>query len=389
MGFHFETRAIRTGSEPDPLTGAVIPPIYATSTYRQEAPGAHQGFDYSRADNPTRERLERALADLEGAKYAVSFSSGVAATAAILTLLEPGDHVLSSDDTYGGTYRLFEQIYRKYGLTFSYVDTSDLRAVQESTKLLWIETPTNPLMKITDIAGVAERKGSALLAVDNTFASPYLQRPLELGADLVLHSSTKYLGGHSDLIGGAVMTNDTELHEQLKFIQKSVGAVPSPFDCFLVHRGIKTLALRMKAHCENARLLAEFLHDHPKVERVYYPGLPAHPGYDVAKRQMRDFGGMISFELQGSVPRFFKHLRIFTLAESLGSVESLANHPATMTHASIPKGERERRGIRDQLIRLSVGIEHPDDLIEDLSRALSNQRSATGKTSDRSLSADS
>ncbi len=391
MGFHFETRAIRTGSEPDLLTGAVIPPIYATSTYRQEAPGAHQGFDYSRADNPTRERLERALADLEGAKYAVSFSSGVAATAAILTLLSPGDHVLSSDDTYGGTYRLFEQIYRKYGLTFSYVDTSGLRAitVQESTKLLWIETPTNPLMKITDIAGAAERKGSALLAVDNTFASPYLQRPLELGADLVLHSSTKYLGGHSDLIGGAVMTNDTELHEQLKFIQKSVGAVPSPFDCFLVHRGIKTLALRMKAHCENARLLAEFLHDHPKVERVYYPGLSTHPGHDVAKRQMCDFGGMISFELQGNVPRFFKHLRIFTLAESLGSVESLANHPATMTHASIPKGERERRGIRDQLIRLSVGIEHPDDLIEDLSRALSNQRSATEKTSDRSLSADS
>jgi cystathionine beta-lyase/cystathionine gamma-synthase len=380
MGFHFETRAIHTGSEPDPLTGAVIPPIYATSTYRQEAPGVHRGFDYSRADNPTRGRLERALADLEGAKYAVSFASGVAATAAILTLLGPGDHVLSSDDTYGGTYRLFEQIYRKYGLEFDYVDTSDLGNIvlRENTKLLWIETPTNPLMKITDIQGVAERKGKALLAVDNTFASPYLQRPLELGADLVLHSSTKYLGGHSDLIGGAVMTNDPQLHEQLKFIQKSVGAVPSPFDCFLVHRGIKTLAVRMRAHCENAGRIAEFLSEHPKVERVYYPGLPAHPGHDSAKRQMSDFGGMISFELRGDVPRFFERLKVFTLAESLGGVESLANHPATMTHASIPAEERLRRGIRDSLIRLSIGIEHPDDLIEDLEWALSDQPCADG-----------
>jgi cystathionine gamma-lyase len=372
MGFHFETRAIHTGSEPDPLTGAVIPPIYATSTYRQEAPGVHYGFDYSRADNPTRRHLERALADLEGAKYAVSFASGVAATAAILTLLGPGDHVLSSDDTYGGTYRLFEQIYRKYGLEFDYVDTSDLGNIvlRESTKLLWIETPTNPLMKITDIQGVAERKGKALLAVDNTFASPYLQRPLELGADLVLHSSTKYLGGHSDLIGGAVMTNDPELHERLKFIQKSVGAVPSPFDCFLVHRGIKTLAVRMKAHCENARRIAEFLSEHPKVERVYYPGLSTHPGHDSATRQMSDFGGMLSFELQGDLPRFFERLKVFTLAESLGGVESLANHPATMTHASIPEEARIRRGIRDSLIRLSIGIEHPDDLIGDLRDAL-------------------
>jgi cystathionine gamma-lyase len=312
------------------------------------------------------------LADLEGAKYAVSFASGVAATAAILTLLGPGDHVLSSDDTYGGTYRLFEQIYRKYGLEFDYVDTSDLGNIvlRESTKLLWIETPTNPLMKITDIQGVAERKGKALLAVDNTFASPYLQRPLELGADLVLHSSTKYLGGHSDLIGGAVMTNDPELHERLKFIQKSVGAVPSPFDCFLVHRGIKTLAVRMKAHCENARRIAEFLSEHPKVERVYYPGLSTHPGHDSATRQMSDFGGMLSFELQGDLPRFFERLKVFTLAESLGGVESLANHPATMTHASIPEEARIRRGIRDSLIRLSIGIEHPDDLIGDLRDAL-------------------
>ena len=377
MSFRFETRAIHTGSEPDPQTGAVIPPIYATSTYAQEAPGVHKGYDYSRADNPTRERLERALADLENARYCVTFASGVAATAAILTLLDPGDQVLSSDDTYGGTYRLFEQLYRKYGLTFHYVDTGDLEAVRSSlrdeTKLLWIETPTNPLMKITDLAGVAELKGSALLAVDNTFASPYLQRPLELGADLVLHSSTKYLGGHSDLIGGAVMTNDPELYEQLKFIQKSVGAVPSPFDCFLVHRGIKTLAVRMKAHCENARRVAQFLEKHPAVERVYYPGLPSHPGHAIAKKQMDDFGGMVSFEIRGGLAEateFLKKLRVFTLAESLGGVESLANHPATMTHASIPPEERARRGIRDSLIRLSVGIEHPDDLVEDLRQAL-------------------
>jgi cystathionine gamma-lyase len=377
MSFRFETRAIHTGSEPDPQTGAVIPPIYATSTYAQEAPGVHKGYDYSRAGNPTRERLERALADLESARYCVTFASGVAATAAILTLLEPGDRVLSGDDTYGGTYRLFEQVYRKYGLEFHYVDTSDLEAVRshlrEGTKLLWIETPTNPLMKITDLAAVAELKGDALLAVDNTFASPYLQRPLELGADLVLHSSTKYLGGHSDLIGGAVITDDPELYERLKFIQKSVGAVPSPFDCFLVHRGIKTLAVRMRAHCENARRIAQFLQEHPAVERVYYPGLETHPGYEIARRQMEDFGGMVSFEVRGGLDAatsFLKELKVFTLAESLGGVESLANHPATMTHASIPPEERERRGIRDSLIRLSVGLEHPDDLIADLQQAL-------------------
>ncbi len=372
MGGRFETRAIHAGSEPDPLTGAVVPPIYAVSTFQQEAPGVHKGFDYSRADNPTRQRLERALAELEGAKYAAAFASGVAATAAILTLLEPGDHVLAGDDLYGGTYRLFEQIYRKYGLAFDYADLSDPANVRlrENTRLIWLETPTNPLLKIIDIQAIAERKGDALLAVDNTFASPYLQNPLALGADLVLHSSTKYLGGHSDLIGGAVMTNDPELYERLKFVQKSVGAVPSPFDCFLVHRGIKTLAVRMKAHCENALKIAQFLAAHPKVERVYYPGLEGHPGHEVARRQMRDFGGMVSFELGGDVRAFFKTLKVFTLAESLGGVESLANHPATMTHASIPKEERERRGIRDSLVRLSVGIEHPDDLIEDLERAL-------------------
>jgi len=372
MSPRFETEAIHRGSEPDPATGAVIPPIYATSTYEQEAPGVHKGFEYSRADNPTRRRLEEALAALEGAKYAITFSSGVAATAAILTLLKPGDHVISGDDIYGGTYRLFEQVYRKYGLDFSYVDTSRPKALKlrPNTKLIWIETPTNPLMKVTDISALAEIKGEALLAVDNTFASPFLQRPLELGADIVLHSTTKYLGGHSDLIGGAVMLSDKDLYEELKFIQKAVGAVPSPFDCFLVHRGIKTLAIRMRAHSENAQKVAEFLSAHPKVERVYYPGLPSHPQYELARLQMRAPGGMISFELRGDLTRFLQSLRVFTLAESLGGVESLVSHPATMTHASIPPEERARRGIKDSLIRLSVGLEHPDDLIGDLKGAL-------------------
>jgi cystathionine gamma-lyase len=373
MKLHFETQAIHIGSEADPATGAVIPPIYATSTYEQEAPGVHKGFDYSRADNPTRQRLEQALAALEGAKYAVTFSSGVAATSAVVTLLKPGDHVLAGDDTYGGTYRLFEQVYRKYGLEFSYVDTSCLENVapQKNTRLIWIESPTNPLMKITDIAGVSKRKKAALLVVDNTFASPYLQQPLELGADLVMHSTTKYLGGHSDLIGGVLMTNDKAVYEELKFIQKAVGAIPSPFDCFLVHRGIKTLAVRMKAHSENAHAMAEFLSEHPKVKTVYYPGLPSHPQHEIARRQMRAFSGMLSFELKGNVERFLQKLKIIALAESLGGIESLINHPAIMTHASLPEEERARRGIGENLLRLSVGIEHPDDLIADLQGALS------------------
>ncbi len=373
MKLHFETQAIHIGSHPDPATGAVIPPIYATSTYEQEAPGVHKGFDYSRADNPTRQRLEQALATLESAEYAVTFSSGVAATAAIVTLLQPGDHVLAGDDTYGGTYRLFETIYRKYGLDFSYVDTSQRENIvlRKNTKLLWIESPTNPLMKITDIAGVAQRKKGALLVVDNTFASPYLQQPLALGADIVMHSTTKYLGGHSDLIGGVLMTNDKALYEELKYVQKAVGAIPSPFDCFLVHRGIKTLAVRMKAHSENAQRIAEFLSEHPKVKKVYYPGLPSHPGHEVARRQMKAFSGMLSFELAGNVGRFLKELKIITLAESLGGIESLINHPAIMTHASLPPEERARRGIGDDLLRFSVGLEHPDDLIQDLQDALS------------------
>ena len=372
MKLHFETQAIHVGSDSDPATGAVIPPIYATSTYEQEAPGVHKGYDYSRADNPTRQRLEQALAALEGAEYAITFASGVAATSALVTLLKPRDHVLAGDDTYGGTYRLFEQIYRKYGLEFSYVDSSCLEnvSVQKNTKLIWIESPTNPLMKITDIAGVAQRKKGALLIVDNTFASPYLQRPLELGADLVMHSTTKYLGGHSDLIGGVLMTHDKTMYEELKFIQKAVGAIPSPFDCFLVHRGIKTLAVRMKAHSENAQRIAEFLSKHSKVKRVYYPGLPSHPQHEVARRQMRAFSGMLSFELNGDVARFLKNLKVIVLAESLGGIESLINHPAIMTHASLPAEERARRGIGDKLLRLSVGIEHPDDLVADLQNAL-------------------
>ena len=372
MPLRFETRAIHAGSEPDAPTGAVIPPIYATSTYRQSAPGIHQGYDYSRADNPTRERFEGAIASLEGAGHAVAFSSGVAATSAVVTLLDPDDGVISGNDLYGGTYRLFEQHFRRYGIDFAYVDTTDPANVQPNgkTRLIWIETPTNPLLDVTDIQAIADRKGDAWLAVDNTFCSPYLQRPHELGADLVVHSTTKYLGGHSDLIGGIVTTNDADLHERLKFVQLSIGAVPSPFDCFLAHRGVKTLAARMRSHCQNARHLADFLDGHSRVTRVLYPGLPAHPGHGVAARQMDDFGGVLSFQLDGDPSAFLESLKVFTLAESLGGIESLINHPASMTHASIPQDQREARGITDGLFRLSVGIEHPDDLVEDLERAL-------------------
>ncbi len=372
MPRRFATRAIHAGTEPDPQTGAVIPPIYATSTYRQSAPGTHQGYDYSRADNPTRERFESAVASLERADHAVAFASGLAATSAVITLLDPGDAVVTGTDLYGGTYRLFEQHFRRYDIGFDYVDTTDPSSVQpdDETRLIWIETPTNPLMDVTDIQAVAERKGDAWLAVDNTFSSPYLQRPHEFGAELVVHSTTKYLGGHSDLIGGIVTTNEAELYERLKFIQLSIGAVPSAFDCFLAHRGVKTLAARMRAHCDNARRVADFLCAHSRVTRVLYPGLTSHPGYAVASRQMDDFGGMLSFELDGDPSAFLANLNVFTLAESLGGIESLINHPATMTHASIPPDQRETRGITDGLFRLSVGIEHPDDLIEDLDRAL-------------------
>ncbi len=371
--WHFETEAIHHAQQPEEATGAIIPPIYATSTYAQIEPGVlRQGFDYSRADNPTRRRLEQALATLEGARYGLAFASGVAAASALLTLLEPGDQVLACDDTYGGSYRLFEQVYRKYGIGFSYADLSQPEkvVVSDRTKLIWLETPTNPLLKISDIAEVAARKGRALLAVDSTFASPYLQRPLELGADIVLHSTTKYLGGHSDIIGGALLTSDEALYERLKFLQLTVGAIPSPFDCWLVHRGLKTLPLRMRAHSENGLVVARALARHPKVSRVYYPGLEGHPNHAVAARQMSAYGGMLSFELVGDVKRFLHNLKVFTLAESLGGIESLVNQPAKMTHASIPREERLRRGINDGLIRLSVGLEHPADLLADLNAAL-------------------
>ncbi|MCX8103065.1 MAG: PLP-dependent aspartate aminotransferase family protein [Candidatus Bipolaricaulota bacterium] len=369
----FETKAVQAARETDPITGALVPPIHQSATFVQEEPGVHKGYPYGRTGNPTRALLERAIATLENGRYGLAFASGLAAEDAILHLLQPGDHVLCCDDVYGGTYRLFEQVRRRYGLEFSYFDTTDATAVkpQKNTKLIWLESPTNPLLKIADISAVAERKGNALLVVDNTFATPYLQRPLELGADIVVHSSTKYLSGHGDVIGGLIVTSNAEVYERLKFLQNAIGAVPGPFDCWLVLRGFKTLALRMKAHSENAQAVAEFLSKHRKVERVYYPGLPSHPGHAIAKRQMNGlYSGMLSFELKGNVKKFVQATKVFVLAENLGVIESLTTHPATMTHASIPPEERARRGIKDNLVRLSVGIENAQDLIEDLQQAL-------------------
>jgi len=369
----FETKAVHVGRSPDPQTGAVIPPIHLSATFAQEEPGLHKGFPYGRTANPTRSLLERTMAELEGGEFGLAFASGLAAEDAILHLLKPGDHVLCCDDVYGGTYRLFEQVRRQYGLEFSYFDTSDVKAIksQKNTKLIWLESPTNPLLKVADIGAIARLKGDALLVVDNTFATPYLQRPLELGADIIVHSTTKYLSGHGDIIGGVIVTSNAQVYEKLKFFQNAIGAVPSRFDCWLVLRGLKTLALRMRAHSDNAQMVAEFLSRHEKVERIYYPGLSNHPGHEIARRQMRGgFSGMLSFELRGDVKRFAQATQIFTLAENLGTVESLITHPATMTHAAIPPEERARRGIKDNLVRLSVGIEHADDLIEDLSSAL-------------------
>ncbi len=374
----FSTKAIHVGQEADPTTGATIVPIYQTSTYTQEAVGKHKGFDYSRTINPTRLALEKQLASLEDAAHASAFSSGMAATAATLNLLSAGDHVVVSDDLYGGTYRLFSRVLSRYGLEFTYVDLGDLaavrKAIRSSTKMIWIETPTNPLLKLADIAAVsALRPSGAVVAVDNTFATPFFQRPLALGADVVVHSTTKYIGGHSDAVGGVAITNDDRIHETIKFHQNSVGGVPGPLDAWLVMRGAKTLALRMREHERNALAVAEFLAAHGKVERVYYPGLPSHPQHELAKRQMSGFGGMLSFTLRASESRameFAAGLRYFSLAESLGGVESLICHPARMTHASIPKEERERRGVTDGLLRLSVGIEDVEDLIEDLRRGL-------------------
>jgi cystathionine beta-lyase/cystathionine gamma-synthase len=374
------TKIIHAGAEPDPSTGAIMTPIYQTSTYVQEAPAKHKGYEYARSQNPTRKALEDALAIIENAKYGLAFSSGVAATDSVIKLLNPGDEVIAASDMYGGSYRLFSKVWERYGIKFIYVDTTDAAnvkaAVTSKTKLIWIETPTNPLMNITDIEAVAaiSKKAGAWLCVDNTFASPYLQNPLDFGADIIMHSATKYLGGHSDVIQGSLMMNDPELREKLYFIQKSCGAVPGPQDCFLVLRGIKTLHVRMQRHCENGAKIAHWLKGYSKVAKVYWPGFEDSAGYGVAKKQMRDFGGMISFELKNDsvdeAKRVLSSTHLFSLAESLGGVESLINHPATMTHASIPREERIKNGLSDSLIRLSVGIEDADDLIEDLKKAI-------------------
>jgi len=374
----FETRAIHAGQEPDPATGAVIVPIYQTSTFAQSEVGVHHGYEYARTGNPTRTALETCLASLEGGKHGLAFASGCAATATVMTLFKSGDHIVSSDDVYGGTYRLFERVFRAYGLDFTYVKPGDANAFRDAirpdTKMVWVETPSNPLLKLCDLEAVARtcRERRVLLAVDNTFMSPYCQRPLEKGADLVVYSSTKYLGGHSDLVGGAVVTSRPEVHERLKYCQNAVGAVPGPLDCFLALRGLKTLAVRMRAHQENALHVARHLEGHDHVRSVIYPGLPSHPQHELAKRQMLGFSGMLSFEMEGGLEearRFVRSTKLFTLAESLGGVESLIEIPALMTHASIPPEERVRIGIPDSLIRLSVGIEHAEDLVADLEGA--------------------
>ena len=374
------TKFIHAGAEPDPTTGAIMTPIYQTSTYVQAGPAQHKGYEYARSQNPTRAALETALAVIENGKFGLAFSSGVAATDAVIKLLAPGDEVICANDMYGGTYRLFTKVFEKFGIKFKYVDTTNpenvTTALTANSKLIWIETPTNPLMNITDIAAIAaiSKKAGTILCVDNTFASPYLQNPLDLGADIVMHSSTKYLGGHSDVIQGALIMNDQSLKDQLYFIQKSCGAVPGPFDCFLVMRGIKTLHVRMKAHCENGKIVAHYLRNHPKVDKVFWCGFEDHHNYEIAKKQMKDFGGMLSFTLKDdsveAATKVLTSTKIFSLAESLGGVESLINHPASMTHASIPREERLKNGLSDGLIRLSIGIEDAEDLVEDLKNAI-------------------
>ena len=375
----FATRAIHAGQEPETATGAVTVPIYQTSTYAQSAPGVHKGYDYSRTDNPTRTALQEALASLEEGKYGLAFSSGMGAATTALLLLKQGDHVLSSRDVYGGTYRLFRRVLEQFGLNFTFVETSNLKALEQAitprTRLVWIESPTNPLLRITDIRAAANiaHARRALCLVDNTFASPFFQQPLLLGADLVLHSTTKYIAGHADVVGGAICLNDPLLYGRLKYLQNAAGAVPSPFDCFLTLRGVKTLALRMREHEKNARSVAAFLQGHARTRRVHYPGLAEHPGYAIAAAQMSGFGGMVSFEIKGGLAaarRLLSRLQIFKIAESLGGVESLVELPALMTHASIPREERKNAGLNGALIRLSVGIEDADDLVRDLERAL-------------------
>jgi cystathionine beta-lyase len=376
----FATKAIHAGVEPDPSTGAIMTPIFQTSTYVQRAPGDHDGFEYSRTHNPTRTALQNAIAALENGRHGLCFGTGMASIDAVVKLLRPGDHVLSTNDLYGGTYRLFTKIFQEFGVKFSFIDMSDTaniaKHITPATKLIWVETPTNPLLRVIDIAAVAAlaKKSGALLAVDNTFATPYLQTPLDLGADIVMHSLTKYMGGHSDVVMGALVVNDDSLLERLAFVQNSCGATPGPMDCFLVLRGLKTLHLRMQRHGENGEAVARFLAAHPKVEKAHWPGFPGHPGHEVAKRQMRGFGGMVSFTLKGDriedAFRVLSATELFSLAESLGGVESLIGHPASMTHASIPREERLKNGLADTLIRLSVGVEDADDLIADLGRAL-------------------
>ena len=380
-GGGFATRAIHVGQEPDPATGATIVPIYQTSTYTQEAPGRHKGYEYSRTANPTRTALEECVASLEGAEYGLAFASGLAATVATMSLLSSGDHVVAGDDLYGGTYRLFDKVLpRTGGLEFTYADTTDPASVEKAlrpeTKLLWIETPTNPLLTLSDIRELSEMAHGrgAVVAVDNTFASPYFQNPLALGADIVVHSTTKYMGGHSDVVGGAAVTSDADFYEAMKFYQNAAGGVPGPFDSWIVLRGLKTLAVRMRQHAENALAVARFLEGHPEVETVNYPGLPSHPQHELAKRQMSGFSGMVSFTLKGGAEAAYAAVQkteVFHFAESLGGVESLITHPATMTHAAIPREQREDRGVTDGLMRLSVGIEDKEDLIADLDQAIS------------------
>ena len=376
----FNSKTIHGGQQPDKGYGAVMPPIYQTSTYAQTTPGGHMGYAYSRSANPTRTALERSLASIENGNYGLAFGSGLAAIDAVIKLLKPGDEVVSTNDVYGGSYRLFKQIFEKFGITFHFIGMQNVDKIEEyitaNTRLLWVESPTNPMMNIVDIKAVSRiaKKHQILLAVDNTFATPYLQTPLDLGADIVMHSATKYLGGHSDVILGALVVKNKELADKLYFIQNASGAVCGPMDSFLVLRGIKTLHVRMQRHCENGKAIAEYLVKHPKIEKVYWPGFENHPNHRIAKSQMNDFGGMISFVPKGSSKegaiRIIENLRVFTLAESLGGVESLAGHPVSMTHSSIPKAEREKSGVVDALIRLSIGIEDVDDLIADLNQAL-------------------
>ena len=375
----FDTKVVQAGMTPDPTTGAILPPLYQTATYVLEEVGKDKGFDYTRSSNPTRQVMEEILAILDGGKFGIAFASGMSAVDSCMRLLKAGDHVICSDDVYGGVSRYFNQILVNYDLHFSYVDSSNSanieNAIQSNTKLIWIETPTNPLLKITDLEAVGNiaKKHNILFGVDSTFATPVFLRPLEFGADLVMHSTTKYLSGHNQLIGGVVITNREDLFDQLKFVQKSIGAVPGPFDCWLTILGIKTLDLRMKKHDSNAQTVAEYLEAHPKVSSVTYPGLPSHPAHETAKKQMSGFSGMISFELTGGISAgkiVMNSVKLAKLAESLGAVETMITHPATMTHADVPKDEREARGLTDGLVRLSVGIENPDDIIADLEQAL-------------------